>query len=69
MALFQAALTEMDQDDIAVTNRALAHMNDAYNSGESYSEMRNLFTIPDRAYLSAIGSDTAAPEANFPADL
>jgi len=54
MALLQAALREMDQDCIDYLNRALANMNAAYDSGQSYSDMLNLAVIPNNAYLSAI---------------
>jgi len=54
MALLQAVLSEMDQDSIDVLNRALANMNAAYDSGQSYSDMLNLATVPNNAYLSAI---------------
>ena len=54
MALIQAALIELDQDCIDVLNRSLSSMNEAYDSGQSYSDMQNLTTIPTEAYLSAI---------------
>ncbi len=54
MALLQAALTEVDQKCIDYLNGALADMNAAYDSGESYSDMQNLAAIPTRAYMSAI---------------
>ena len=54
MALLQAVLREMDQDSIDVLNRALANMNTAYDSGQSYSDLPNLATVPNSTYLSAI---------------
>ncbi len=54
MALLQAVLREIDQECIDVLNRSLASMNAAYDSGQSYSDMRNLAAIPTRAYMSAI---------------
>lgn len=53
-ALIQATLIELDQDCINVLNRSLSNMNDAYDSGQSYSDMQNLVAIPTEAYLSAI---------------
>jgi hypothetical protein len=54
MALIQAALNEMDQDCVVVLNRSLSLMNEAYNSGQSYSDIANLAGIPTNAYMSAI---------------
>ncbi len=54
VAVIQVALKEMDQDCIDVLNRSLSGMNDAYDSGQSYSDMQNLAAIPTEAYLSAI---------------
>ena len=53
-ALIQAALIELDQDCIDVLNRSLSNMNEAYDSGQSYSDMQTLAAIPTGAYLSAI---------------
>jgi len=53
-ALIQASLIELDQDCIDVLNRSLSKMNEAYDSGQSYSDMQNLAAIPTGAYLSAI---------------
>ena len=53
-ALIQATLIELDQDCIDVLNRSLSYMNEAYDSGQSYSDMQNLVTIPTGAYMSAI---------------
>lgn len=53
-ALIQATLIELDQDCIDVLNRSLSNMNEAYDSGQSYSDMQNLVTIPTGAYMSAI---------------
>lgn len=53
-ALIQAALIELDQDCIDVLNRSLSGMNEAYDSGQSFSDMQNLVAIPTEAYLSAI---------------
>lgn len=57
MALIQAALNELDQDCIDVLNRSLSSMNEAYDSGQSYSDMQNLAAIPTSAYMSAIMSE------------
>jgi len=54
VALILAALIELDQDCIDVLNRSLSVMNEAYNSGQSYSDIQNLAAIPTSAYLSAI---------------
>ncbi|MDO8631022.1 MAG: hypothetical protein Q7R41_11065, partial [Phycisphaerales bacterium] len=54
IALLQGVLTEVDQECIEVLSRSLANMNDAYDRGESFSDMQNLAAIPTRAYLSAI---------------
>ena len=48
------ALIELDQDCIDVLNRSLLSMNEAYDSGQSYSDMQNLAAIPTGAYLSSI---------------
>jgi len=56
VVLIQAALIELDQDCISVLNRSLSAMNEAYDSGKSYSDMQNLAAIPTGAYLSAIMS-------------
>jgi hypothetical protein len=53
-ALIQATLIELDQECIDVLNRSLSNMNEAYDSGQSYSDMQNLEAIPTGAYLSAI---------------
>lgn len=53
-ALIQAALDEMDQDCIDVLNCSLSIMNDIYNSGRSYSQLKNLATIPTTAYISTV---------------
>ena len=57
ITLIQAAVSGIDQDCIDVLNRSLSDMNDAYDSGESYSDMQNLSSIPTKAYMSAIMSD------------
>ena len=54
MALIQATLNELDQDSIDVLNYSLSGMNEAYDSGQSYSDMQNLAAIPTNAYMSAI---------------
>ncbi len=54
MALIQASLIEFDQDCIDVLNRSLKGMKEAYDSGQSYSDIQNLAAIPTRAYMSAI---------------
>jgi len=54
MALIQAALNELDQYCIDVLNRSLSSMNEAYDCGQSYSDMQNLAAIPTSAYMSAI---------------
>lgn len=54
VSLIYAALIELDQDCIDVLNRSLSGMNKAYDSGQNYSDMQNLETIPTGAYLSAI---------------
>ncbi len=54
LALLQAVLREIDQECIDVLYRSLASMNAAYDSGQSYSDMRNLAAIPTSAYMSAI---------------
>jgi len=54
VALIQAALIELDHDCIDVLNRSLSSMNEAYDSGQSYSDMQNLVAVPTGAYLSAI---------------
>jgi hypothetical protein len=53
-ALIQATLIELDQDCIDVLNRSLSNMNEAYDSGQNYSDMQNLVSIPTGAYLSGI---------------
>ena len=53
IALLQAVLREMDQEYIDVLNRSLANMNAAYNSGQSYSDIKNLEAVPTSAFLSA----------------
>lgn len=54
MVLLQSILKEIDDDCIDVLNRSLKNMQSAYNSGQSFSEMQNLTTVPTTAYLSAI---------------
>ena len=54
MALIQATLNELDQECIDVLNRSLLKMNESYDSGQSYSDMQNLASIPTSAYMSAI---------------
>lgn len=53
-ALIQATLIQLDQDCIDVLNHSLSNMNKAYDSGHSYSDMKNLAAIPIGAYLSGI---------------
>ena len=53
-ALIQTTLIELDQNCIDVLNRSLSSMNEAYDSGQRYSDMQNLSAIPTKAYLSAI---------------
>jgi hypothetical protein len=57
ITLIHAAVSGIDQDCIDVLNRSLSDMNDAYDSGESYSDIQNLSSIPTKAYMSAIMSD------------
>ena len=54
IALLHASLKEMDQEFIEVLCRALTHMNEAYASGKSYSDIHNMMAIPTEAYLSTI---------------
>ena len=54
IALLHASLKEMDQECIEVLCRSLTHMNEAYASGKSYSDMHNMMAIPTEAYLSTI---------------
>lgn len=54
VVLIQMVLIELDQDCIDVLNRSLSGMNEAYDSGQSYSDMENLAAVPAGAYLSAI---------------
>jgi hypothetical protein len=53
-ALLQAILREIDQESADILSRALVNMNAAYDSGEPYSDMKNLVTIPTGAYMSAV---------------
>ena len=57
ITLIQAAVSELDQKCIDVLYRSLSDMNHAYDSGESYSDIQNLSSIPTKAYMSAIMSD------------
>lgn len=54
ITLIQAALNELDQECIEVLNRSLSNMNEAYDSGQSYSDMNNLVAIPVAAYWAAV---------------
>ena len=54
MVLLQAVLEKLDQECIDVLNRSLSNMNKHYDSGESYSDIQNLATIPTIAYWSSI---------------
>jgi hypothetical protein len=54
VALIHAALIELDQDCVDVLNNTLSRMKEAYDSGQSYSDMQNLAAIPTEAYLSAM---------------
>jgi hypothetical protein len=62
MALIQASLNELDYECIDVLNCSLMNMNKAYDSGQSYSDMNNLATIPTMAYLSAIEGPALFPK-------
>jgi hypothetical protein len=50
-ALIQATLMKLDQQWVTVLNDSLFAMNEAYDSGQSYS---NVASIPAEAYLGAM---------------
>jgi len=54
IALLQATLKEIDQEWIDILNESLINMNLAYDSGKSYSDIKNLGAVPNKAFLSAI---------------
>ena len=63
IALLQAVVEEVPNEDIDILEKSLKNMQSAYNSGESFSEIRNLFAIPTNAYMSAItGGHRSADE-------
>jgi len=54
VALIQATLPQLDEASVGILSRALASMNAAYDTGESYSDIRNLAVVPTLAYHSAV---------------
>jgi hypothetical protein len=54
MALLQATLKELDPHSIRVLSESLKRMNNAYESGQSISDLRALTAIPNAAFLSAV---------------
>jgi len=56
MVLLQATLRQVGHDSIEVLQRALANMNAAYDSGQSYSSLENLVTVPASAFMDALTS-------------
>jgi hypothetical protein len=57
MVLLQSVLAEIDDECIDILNKALKHMNAAYASGNSFSTIENLASVPTKAYLSAISGN------------
>lgn len=54
MALLQGALEKIDQPFIRVLNESLEKMNDAYDSGQSFSNLQGLAAVPNAAFISAV---------------
>jgi hypothetical protein len=55
LVLLQAVLGEIGDECISVLSRGLTHMQGAYESGESFSDIENLSRIPNEAYVLAVG--------------
>jgi hypothetical protein len=53
MALIHATLIYLDQKNIDVLNRSLSAMNKVYDSGQIFSNIKNLTIIPTKAFISA----------------
>jgi hypothetical protein len=56
MALIHATLIYLDQKSIDALNRSLSDMNEIYDSGQSFSDTKNLTIIPTKAFISALKS-------------
>jgi hypothetical protein len=54
MALLQEALEQVDQPFVRVLNESLEKMNDAYDSGQSFSNLQGLAAVPNAAFISAL---------------
>jgi len=57
LVLIQAIINELDQEWIDILNQSLLNMKAAYKSGQSYSKMKNIASIPTAAYLAALSGD------------
>ena len=53
-ALLQAALKELDEENVRLLGRALTRMNELYASGQDYTDLQNLSAIPTAAYADAV---------------
>lgn len=53
-ALLQSALKELDEENVRLLGKSLARMNELYASGEDYTDLQNLGTIPTTAYADAL---------------
>ena len=54
MALIHATLVYLDKKSIDALNRSLSDMNDVYDSGQSFSDIKSLTIIPTKAFISAL---------------
>jgi uncharacterized protein with PQ loop repeat len=53
-ALLQYCVNRYDQECIDILRRSLMFMNTLYGEGHQYSEISNLYEIPNRAYLATV---------------
>jgi hypothetical protein len=68
-ALLQSILPELDVRSLNVLNYAVAQMNEAYDRGRSFSELRNLCVVPQEAFESAarlFGQPPLSPDPQNP---
>ena len=56
MALIQATLIYLNQESMDTLNRSLSDMNKIYDSGQSFSDIKNLTIIPTKTFISALKS-------------
>ena len=54
LALLQAALKELGEENARVLHRSLSRMNELYASGHDYTDVQNVSRIPTSAYADAV---------------